>query len=86
MKELEKEVEYLNSTICKDTKNHLVIRNLYGNVQVSLTGKTAEKGLKTKMFGITNGFSEPIIALRNLKACVKTGWLFSVVCRYERRS
>lgn len=85
MRELEKLVEELNSMYCSKTKNHLVIRNYAGHVQVCLTGKTCEIGLKTTYFGITNGFQVPIYALRNLQECEKYGWLRSVIKRYERK-
>ena len=86
MRSLEIEVESLNSRYCHNTKNHLVIRNYFGNVQVALTGKNSTEGLKDRYFGITNGFSDPVIALKNLQQCDKYGWLLAVIMRYEKRT
>ena len=83
---LEEYVKELNSIYCTKTKNYLVIRSLYGNTQVSLTGKTPDAGLKLKYFGITNGFADPIKTLKNLIECEKYGWLRNVINRCERRN
>lgn len=85
MNELELLVEKLNNKYCLVTKNHLVIRNYLGNVQVVLTGKNKNIGLKERYFGITNGFGQDIYTLRNLQECEEVGWLRSVISRYERR-
>ena len=85
LKDLEKYVDELNSIYCYKSKNHLVIREMGCHYQVCLTGKNAKEGLKTRYFGITNGFAEPIVTLRCLKECEKYGWLRSVINRYDRR-
>lgn len=85
MRALENEVMILNAKYCTRSKNHLVIRKFYYGCQVCLTGKTADKGLGTKYFGITNGFAEPQYTLMNLLDCEKYGWIKSVIKRYEKR-
>lgn len=83
MNALEKYVEELNGILCKDTKNHIVVLEKYGLYQVALTGKNGKIGFKDKTFGVTNGFNERIITLRNLEECVKYNWLQSVILKYE---
>ena len=86
LKKLLEEVKYLNSLYCLKTKNRLVIRKYYDHYQVCLTGKTKDTGLKNRYFGITNGFSNPVLTLGNLKECYETGWLKAVIKRYENRT
>lgn len=46
-KDLEYEVKRLNERYCKNTKNHLVIKQAFGGYSVMLTGKTYKRGKKT---------------------------------------
>ena len=84
MIKLEEKVKELNSIYCKKTKNKLVIRKQFDLVQVALTGKKNDKGLKSRYFGITNGYNFPIYTLKNLEECEKYGWLMNVISYCEK--
>lgn len=82
LSDVKKEVDFLNEQLCKKTKNRFAIDKAYNGIQVVLTGKEKDKGLKTAVVDITPFHGTSADTLLELQKRKK--WLKSIVGRFEK--